>query len=196
MTSIRIRSFALAAALFVALPLTMARPAHAGCGDLGKTAQIVQKVLNGVCSVAGSKFDCSKIQNDAKALAKLVKKWNKAFKNGNLTIGPRNIDFRKTESGTIIAGTKRTFISTRASTKDHVVVDVTKRGGKAATVTVCEIDANGARMQLHKITLGKNVKNGTRAEFVVGGVKGKVIVVQVDAMKRYKFAYNVDIWEK
>lgn len=184
-----------AATTLTAVPLA-ARDAEASCADLSQAAKVIQNVLNGACKVAGDDFDCSDIQDGSAKAQSLLEKWNAAFKNSNLTIGPRSIEFKSTESGTIIAGTKRTFISTRSANKDFATVTIKKRGGKAATVTICTVDARGVRTQRASTTFSADSKNGTSRTLPIKNVKGEAIVIQVDAHKMNKFAYDVSLSEK
>lgn len=167
--------------------------AEAGCEDLGRAAEVITKVLDGSCKVAGDKFDCTKLKAGTAELRKLIDKWNEAFKDSSLTIGPRSIGFNAKESGMLVLGGKRTFISTTAATMDKALVTITKRDGKASTITVCTVDARGARTSVGTIRFDAKDKNGSEKRLALTGVSGKVVVVQLDADKTQKFAYDVHL---
>ncbi len=149
-------------------------------------------MLGAVCNIAGEKIDCSKAKTAKGEIAKVIARWNAEFKDSPAAIGPRTIGVGEAESGELIVGTQRTFIS-EVALDGRFEVAVTKRNGKAADIEICSIDGRGKMNKIGGLSFDKD-DTGSKSKTI--SVDGRVLVVKLDADKLNKFGYSVKITEK
>jgi hypothetical protein len=121
-----------------------------------------------------------------------IKAWNDVMADTKLTVGPRPITPGEAEDGKLVAGGKRTFISTLALDGSYEI-KVKKTGGKAADIAVCAVDGKGTVKKVANLDFGKDA-DGTRSKVVK--LSGEVLVVRLDAPGTQQFAYTVNLSEK
>lgn len=175
------------------LSVAVSNSAYAGeCDSAKDIADKVDKVLGKLCVIAAAKIDCTKVNSAKDKIADAVKQWNEVFKDSKSQIGPRTIDVGTIESGELLAGTMRTFLSPMAL-DGKFEITVTKKDGKAADVTLCVIDGTGRAAKVGSFDFNKDDK-GAKSKTVE--LEGKVLVVKLDAEKMNKFGYDVKITQK
>ena len=142
-------------------------------------------------------LDCiRKADKYAAATEEMVKYFNTAAANGRWTIGPRRIEWGKTQSGEVVSTLSRVFISAAPIDKDSITVKVKKVDGKAqADVIVCKVDDKGNTVKLAQFEFAKGDENtGQEITKTVTGVKGHLVQVRIDADSVVrKFEYKLTV---
>lgn len=138
----------------------------------------------------------SKAEKYAEAAEEMVKFFNKNANNSRWTIGPRRIEWGKTQTGSVISTFSRVFVSAAPVDKDSVTVKVKKIDGKAkAEVFICKVDEKGKFTQLAKVEFSKGDDNeGQEITRTVSGVKGHLVQVRIDAdsvVKKFEYQLKV-----
>ena len=128
---------------------------------------------------------------------KLIKFWNSKVKNSWAKIGPRDLQFKKTYTGTLVGTGGRMFITPVPASASPVTITIDETNGKAKTsVVVCKVDEKNGRTKVatkwfNDTSDRKNKKNEHRS-VVVKGVLGDIITVHMDAKSvTNKFSYKI-----
>lgn len=132
----------------------------------------------------------------AEAVEDMVKFFNQAADNGRWTIGPRRIEWGKTQTGAVVSTFSRVFISAAPIDKDSVTVKIKKIDGKAqADIIICKVDEKGKTTKLAQVEFEKgNDNEGQEITKTVSGVKGHLVQVRIDADSVVKkFEYRLTI---
>jgi hypothetical protein len=133
----------------------------------------------------------------AEFTAKCITFWNNQVNNSWATIGPRDMEFGKTYTGTLVGTSGRLFISPYPSTSDEVTVTIDETDGKAKTaVVVCKVNKNNEATQVAEKwfndTDERQDKKDEHREIVVKGAKNHIIVVHFDAKSALNsFSYKL-----
>lgn len=137
----------------------------------------------------------SKAEKYAEAAEEMVKFFNKQADNGRWTIGPRRIEWGKTQTGAVVSTFSRVFISAAPLDKDSVTVKVKKTDGKAETdIIICKVDEKGKTTKLAQFQFDKTDKPGEEITRTVSGVKGHLVQVRIDAdsvVKKFEYKLTV-----
>lgn len=111
--------------------------------------------------------------------------WNSAAANRWATIGPRNLG-AEVEEGTVVFGTRRTFVSMVPSFNTGKIT-ITQRSGQG-DVTLCATDADG---KTEKLVDDAPIESGTRTlDITQQNAVGKILSVVINA-KSPAFAYSI-----
>lgn len=132
----------------------------------------------------------------AQAVEDMVKFFNANANNSRWTIGPRRIDWGKTQTGTLSSTFSRVFVAAAPIDKDSVTVKVKKTDGKAqATVIICKVDEKGKFVKLAEFEFDKGDENiGQEISKTVSGVKGHLFQVRIDADSAVRqFEYQLKV---
>ncbi len=137
-----------------------------------------------------------KAEKYAEAAEEMVKFFNKNANNSRWTIGPRRIEWGKTQTGSVVSTFSRVFISAAPVDQDSVTVKVKKIDGKAqATVIICKVDEKGKLVKLAEFEFAKGDDNeGQEITKTVSGVKGHLVQVRIDAdsvVKKFEYQLKV-----
>lgn len=136
----------------------------------------------------------SKADKYAAAVEEMVKFFNANANNSWATIGPRRLEWNKTQTGTVVSTFSRVFLSAEPIDKDSVTVKVKKIDGKAkAQVVICKIDDKGNYIKLAEFEFFKGDDNeGQEISRTVTGTKGHLVQVRLDADSVVnKFEYQI-----
>jgi hypothetical protein len=137
-----------------------------------------------------------KAEKYAEAAEDMVKFFNSNANNGRWTIGPRQIEWGKTQTGSVVSTFSRVFISAAPIDKDSITVKVKKTDGKArAAVIICKVDEKGKFIKLAEFDFAKGDGNiGQEITKTVSGVKGHLAQVRIDADSAVrKFEYQLKV---
>jgi hypothetical protein len=142
-------------------------------------------------------LDCiKKADKYAEATEAMVKFFNQNANNGRWTIGPRQIEWGKVQTGSVVSTFSRVFISPVPVDKDSITVKVKKVDGKAqADVIICKVDDKGNFIKLAQVEFAKgNDNDGQEITKTVSGVKGHLVQVRIDADSVVnKFEYQLKV---
>lgn len=154
---------------------------------IGCAAAAVEGVPFGTCMKTAAFY-----QKIAQAT---VKFWNVAAANSWATIGPRRIEFGESQSGTLVSTAGRMFMSALPLEVDKVTVRIEKQDGRAgAKITLCSFPAEGAPQTLVEIDFDKGNDDGKILVREVGGLKGRILGVHMDAksvVRKFEYALTV-----
>jgi hypothetical protein len=132
----------------------------------------------------------------AEAVEKMVKFFNENAGNSRWKIGPRQIEWGKVQTGTVVSATSRVFVSAAPVDKDSVTIKVKKIEGKAQTdIIICKVDEKGNFIKLAQVEFAKGDDNeGQTITKTVSGVKGHLVQVRVDSDSvAKKFEYQLTV---
>jgi hypothetical protein len=119
--------------------------------------------------------------------------WNKLVGNSSLKVGPRYLFPNRLETGTVILGTERTFISSALSADSRVVFKKVD-GDAAGTIILCIFNERGEHQDLKRFVLPKNSKDGTT--FQASVPKNHVVSVRIDSdseLKKLSYSLRLDL---
>lgn len=152
------------------------------------------------CAVASSQgVDYSKCYSDVTKYTtlagKMVTFFNGSHSSNWSTIGPRELEYSKNLTGTIVGPTERMFISSAPSDVDSVTFTIKKTDGKQENnIHLCAYDSKGNCTSLASYTFENGNDNvGKTWTKTVTGVKGKILGVHLAAAKvnANEFSYTL-----
>lgn len=132
----------------------------------------------------------------AEAAEEMVKFFNAAMNNNRWTIGPRQIEWGKVQTGAVVSTFSRVFVSAAPVDKDSITVKVKKVEGKAqADIIICKVDDKGNFIKIAQVEFDKGDDNeGQVITKTVTGVKGHLVQVRIDAdsvVKKFEYQLTV-----
>jgi hypothetical protein len=127
-----------------------------------------------------------------KATEKMLTLFNDLADNGPATIGPRRIEFGRTQSGTVLGPGDRTYVSVYPMDKDRVTIKLKKLDGLCRTeVIICKIDANEKVTNLAVFEFDKDDPDGKEITKTLTGVQNHLIQVRINGITlTRKFQYQ------
>ena len=127
-----------------------------------------------------------------KAAEKMLALFNDLADNGPATIGPRRIEFGRTQSGTVLGPGDRTYVSVYPMDKDSVTFKIKKLDGLCRTqVIICKIDTNGKLANLAVFEFDKDDADGKEITKTVTGVQNHLVQVRLNGITlTRKFQYQ------
>ncbi len=132
----------------------------------------------------------------AEAVEAMVKFFNQNAGNSRWKIGPRQIEWGKVQTGTVVSTASRVFVSAAPVDKDSVTIKVKKIEGEAQTdIIICKVDEKGNFIKLAQVEFAKGDNNeGQVITKTVTGVKGFLVQVRIDAdsvVKKFEYQLTV-----
>jgi microsomal dipeptidase-like Zn-dependent dipeptidase len=125
--------------------------------------------------------------------------WNSLAKGGWGTIGPRTLGVDP-EKGKLVAGTKRTFLTSFPANSDEIEIRIQKTGGKAeANVLVCKLTEDGRALKLGSYLFQHGSSLSTKT-FTYKGVQGNLVGVILDEkapnVNTFSYQISAKAWPK
>lgn len=104
--------------------------------------------------------------------------WNLIVGNSSARWGPRHLPLSQVQTGTVHAGTKRTFV-TDPLFYETMVIQINKTSGRGRTIVlVCEHSDSGASTPIAEYTF-ENTSMLSSKTFTLNNVRGKIISVAI-----------------
>lgn len=119
--------------------------------------------------------------------------WNSIVGNSSATWGPRHIEEKEIENGTVHGGTKRTFVSD-PQFYDTAKITINKTGGRGRTVVlVCEHNDRGQTVSVDEYEFPNSGLMSSKV-FVIPNVRGKILSVTISCKNAIRsFTYNCEL---
>jgi hypothetical protein len=186
-------------ALIIAAAALTAAPAAARadrCESAGSYAAKFKEAADKACSY-GNWSTCNQRGELLAEAAYWTSWWNQMAGNTWAKIGPRQIDFGRTDQGNIVAPGKRLWVSFTPAAHGFVEVKISKKDGKAGLrVHLCAINDQGKTEWIETLDIPRGADNKV---FTVrdpkGTLKGKFVAVDMigDGMVGQGFKYDLSI---
>ncbi|HIN86903.1 MAG TPA: hypothetical protein EYN06_10505 [Myxococcales bacterium] len=181
----------------------------ASAQDCGKGREILKK-LQGAVEKVLDEVGCHYIQaqtgtpavvckKGAKVIHKLEKKmnaalrklWKKMVKNSWATIGPRDLQWDKTNSGTLVGLGGRMFVAQTPSHEQTITIKIKKYDGRAkAGVAICVRDLVDKKFKILKKHSFKKGSQKASFKYTIKNAVGKIIMVHLKGKslaKKFKY---------
>jgi hypothetical protein len=172
---------------FAALPSADAQ----SCDIPAFVKDLVKKLKDECKKLEGPDAETSKCTAKRARFLELVQKWNTLVGNSQLRLGPREMEFGVTQTGTLVAPADRRFVSQLIEPDKGATITVTKQEATIppkktkgiCVVNICAIDLDtGAETGLATHTFDSNADIGASVSksFSASQVGNKVIIVRLD----------------
>lgn len=185
------------AALALALALAASGDAHAQskCTSASKVATAIWDKYGAALKKAGCKKGGDQCAKAEQVVRDMVAFWNEQVGGSWATIGPREILFEGKLDGKVVAGGERLFITKMPlEDADEVTVTIKKEGGKApATVSLSAVADDGKCIEGTDASFAEGDKDGQTRTIKMHGLRGRLVVIKVDAQKGKAFDYELTV---